>query len=62
MGESECTIPCDGESDCTVDLGGISLDLHQCAADQRTDVDRQVCLPDPDCFPDATVCIGVPGF
>lgn len=60
-GERGCSLPCNVESDCTPpSLGGITLDVLTCAKD---DEQRDVCLPDPKCFPDATSCIGgFPGF
>lgn len=63
-GERACSLPCSQESDCTPpSVGGITMDLLTCAKD---DDQRDVCLPDPACFPNPTTCIdgfpGIPGF
>lgn len=62
MGERDCTIPCSAEPECSVELGGVSIDLHECASDQSDGAERLVCLPDLSCFPNATSCISFPGF
>lgn len=55
-GERGCTLPCSVESDCTPpSVGGFSFDLLTCAKD---DDQRDVCLPDPKCFPNPTSCVG----
>lgn len=60
-GVRDCTIVCSEESDCTPpSLGGITMDLMQCAADQTEGVTRNVCLPDPNCFPNPMSCISGP--
>ena len=60
MGERECTLPCVVEDDCTVELGGVTINFSTCAADQTAGESRDVCLPDPACFPDPTGCIALP--
>jgi hypothetical protein len=62
MGESDCTTPCAVEEDCTYSFQGLTIDLAECAPDQRAGQDRQVCLPDLSCYPDATSCISFGGF
>jgi hypothetical protein len=62
QGVRDCTILCNVESDCTPPaLGGITMDLSECGADQTEGQSRTVCLPDPNCFPDPMNCIsGMP--
>ena len=60
MGESDCTLPCSNEEQCTITLGGFIVDMNTCDADQTPGETRDVCLPDPACFPDATSCIQFP--
>jgi hypothetical protein len=60
MGERDCTIPCSDESACSISLDGFTFDMHTCGADQTPGEDRQVCLPDPSCFPDVQSCIELP--
>jgi hypothetical protein len=62
-GDRDCTVLCEEEPDCTPPpLGGITMDVAQCAPDQTPDLSRTVCLPDPACFPDASSCISMPSF
>lgn len=64
-GERDCTVACAAEDDCTPPtMGGITFDLATCAPDQRTDVTRDVCLPDEACYPNVQGCISgmdIPG-
>lgn len=57
-GERGCTIACDDEEECTLPpVGGVTFDMMECLPDQGAE--RDVCLPDADCFPDPSVCIDV---
>ena len=64
MGERECTLPCSIESDCTFEVGPVTVDFSTCGADETPGAERDVCLPDPDCYTgDPLACIsGFPGF
>lgn len=55
-GERDCTVLCDVEEDCTPPpIGGFTFDLLMCATD---DEGRDVCVPDPACYPNIQTCIG----
>lgn len=62
MGESDCTIVCGAEDDCTPPaVGGITLDVSTCAPDETSGQDRSICVPDLDCYPNVLSCIsGLP--
>ena len=59
-GERECSLPCTAEEQCTIESQGVTLDLLNCAPDQTAGENRDVCLPDPDCYPNVTDCIVLP--
>lgn len=48
QGEKSCTIPCDVNKDCEISAGGMTIKFMECGTDESKD--RQVCLPNPDCF------------
>ena len=63
MGERECTLECNIESDCTFQVGPITADFSTCGADETPGASRDVCLPDPACYTgDPLACFtGFPG-
>ncbi len=50
-----CAVPCDDDTDCDIPpVNGVQLDLAVCG---QEDGGRQVCVGDPDCYPDLQSCV-----
>ena len=57
MGVNDCAIPCAVNDDCAILMGQYKLHFSKCMKDEGHD--RQLCMPDPSCYPRPDTCFGM---